>query len=887
MSITNAISVQFHSPWLLLLLIPALLLPLLPFMKLKKQHRNHRGRISSLVLRILSMILLVFIVAGMNFESRTTTIRDEIIILVDASDSTRSSIDRMNVQIQSIIEESAGDYNVGIITFANGNIYNVRMTKNIDMIYGRYINSASKPNASGTNIAVALSYARSQIANPTRGRIIMLTDGLETDGLALNAVRDIAKTGIRIDTIYFSPNSHYFEFQVNSVEVPSRVNVGETIELSVGVQSTVSGSGVLKIYDNSTLIYQESIMMNGYEETFMMDYMFNTGGLHELYFEIIGEHDTVAENNSYYAFVNIDTSTNILIVDGTGTEASFLVDLLGNDHAVSVVGLNNLPNSITALQSFDEVILMNVANSDLPESFVHNLEIYVRDLGGGLLTIGGSKAYVEADMTGSILESMLPVQSSTSARPMAVMYVLDSSGSMNDMIGTTGKTRFQLAKEGAIAAVNQLNDRDYFGLVSFNSAANLAIPMRPASQRESIIEDINLLTTASGTKYKDGLELAASALKLMSDVYIKHIIFITDGTATDDRAAYTSVVEGLSDFNITLSGIAIYRSDFLTSGIVRELSEIGEGRYYYIQNAAELPNIMVTESQVSAIDYINEGLFVPEVANFTSVVTGITDLPQLGGYYGTLIKENATMVLTSKEELPVYASWSYGSGRVGSFTSDLNGDWSVEYFIDEQGTRLIKNLVSSLFPEQSMEERDIHADFINTNHVSQIEIAAALEANQTITAKVTSPMGTTMDIYLNKTSDTRFSGEFMMDLPGIYTIAVSKRNDSNNVLTEVFEYTAFSYSSEYNVFSDTHVGFQLVESISELGNGKILYLSDGAFSNLAQDTIEIIDPRYLLFSLMIACFILDIFARKFKFKWPHEIIRDVISKQQLKPRKSM
>lgn len=870
----STISIQFANPWLLLLLIPVIVLPLIPFFKLKRQHRRTRARITSLVLRITALVIGVFVLSGLSFESSTITPRDEIIILVDASDSVSSSTERINAQVKSIIDDSDDDYNIGIISFANGNIYNVRMTNNTDNLYDRFMNTGSKPNESGTNIAKALSYARSQLSDPNRGRIILLTDGLETDDSAMVTVHDIAESGVRIDTIYFSPNSHFSEFQVDNATVPERVNVGETVELSVDVQSTVSGTGVLSVYDNSTLIYQEAIEMNGYEETFTIEHMFNSGGLHELYFDIEGENDTVIENNSYYSYVNIDTSSNILIVDGTGNEADTMVDLLGSDNAITVVGVDNLPQTLTALQAYDEVILMNVQNSQLPDMFVQILDVYVNQLGGGLLTVGGDQAYIEDDMTGSDFEAMLPVESSTAARPIAVMYVLDSSGSMNDLIGGTGKTRFELAKDGAIASVEALSDRDYFGLVSFNSVANVPIPLTPASRSESIIEDINELQTVSGTMYKDGLELAASALKTMSDVYIKHIIFITDGTATDSKEGYTQVVEGLSDFNITLSGLAIYRSDFLTSSVVEELADIGGGRYYYIQDATQLPSIMVTESTTTGIKYINEGIFTPTKVNFTSALTGIEDLPEVGGYYGTLLKEDATMVLSSNEELPLYASWDYGSGRVGSFTSDLNGTWSANMFTDQEGQNLIKNIVGSLFPEQSIEEKDISAEFLNNNHSSIIKITSQMDDNDGISAEVTDPTGATDTVSLSDVSDGVFSGEFRTREPGIYTVAI--KDDGS---TETYEYVAFSYSEEYDVFSQSNDGFQLVQRLSSEANGKILYTNDGVFTEEAQVITNEFNPIFIFLSLMITCIVLDIFARKFKFKWPHELIRDLRTKE--------
>jgi Ca-activated chloride channel homolog len=875
MNTINAIIIQFIEPLFLLLLMPVILFPLFMFFRLKKQHRNNRYRITSLVTRILVLVVAVFLLSGMTFQSRNIQPRTDVIILVDVSDSVSASIDRMNAQIKAIIDESNGDYKIGVITFANGNIYNVRMTDNTSNIYDRYINTTSKPDATGTNIAVALSYARSQLTTPSNGRIILLTDGLETDESALNAVRNIARSGVRIDTIYFSPNSYFFEVQINTVTVPERVNLGETVQFLVDIQSTVSGTGLLSVYDNTVLIHQEPIQLNGFEETFVVEHMFNSGGLHELYFEVESPLDSVSENNGYFAHVFIDASSNILIVDGTGSESSALYDLLSQDHAVTVVGVDHLlPTTTTALQVYDLVILMNVSNSDLPINFVQILNIYVNQLGGGLLTIGGNKAYIEEDMSGSVFEEMLPVVASTTARPLAVMFVLDSSGSMNDIIGTTGKTRFQLAKEGAIESVNALSNQDYFGLISFNAVANVAIPMTPATQKESIIEQINLLQTASGTTYKVGLELAASALKSMPDHFMKHIIFITDGTATDSRAGYTEVVEGLSDFNITLSGLAIYRQDFLSSHIVRELAEIGGGRFYYIQDASQLPAIMLEESTVSAIEYINEGLFIPSIASFTAAVLGITELPELGGYYGTLLKENATMVLTSNEGLPVYASWRYGSGRVGSFTSDLNGYWSSNYFVDPQGITLLKNITTSLFPIKSIEEQDVTALFTHQNYVANIRLTTQLQDGETLTAKVTNPNGLTVDIVLNSLTQTVYSGNFETTMPGIYTIAVLKSPTSGET-SELYFYTAFSYSSEYNVFRDTNSGFRLVEQIAELGQGKILYTNDEVFSEEAQVLVRNFDPKYLFLAMMMTFFVLDIFARKFKFKWPHEMIRNL------------
>lgn len=40
------------------------------------------------------------------------------------------------------------------------------------------------------------------------------------------------------------------------------------------------------------------------------------------------------------------------------------------------------------------------------------------------------------------------------------------------------------------------------------------------------------------------------------------------------------------------------------------------------------------------------------------------------------------------------------------------------------------------------------------------------------------------------------------------------------------------------------------------------------------------DPRYLFMILSLVLFLLEVAIRKFKFKWPHEIIRSLVKKEE-------
>ena len=65
------------------------------------------------------------------------------------------------------------------------------------------------------------------------------------------------------------------------------------------------------------------------------------------------------------------------------------------------------------------------------------------------------------------------------------------------------------------------------------------------------------------------------------------------------------------------------------------------------------------------------------------------------------------------------------------------------------------------------------------------------------------------------------------------------------------------------------------------GDGETLTDGWQVFENLVTAFDRAYDPRVLFAILIIVFFLLDVAVRKFKFKWPHEIIRDYKEKKKL------
>jgi hypothetical protein len=88
-------------------------------------------------------------------------------------------------------------------------------------------------------------------------------------------------------------------------------------------------------------------------------------------------------------------------------------------------------------------------------------------------------------------------------------------------------------------------------------------------------------------------------------------------------------------------------------------------------------------------------------------------------------------------------------------------------------------------------------------------------------------------------------------------------------------YECFSYSEEYNVFTErVPIGEELMNLLATDGKGVVVSDPAEVFDSFSQTIKKVLDPRVVFLILSIIFVLLDIAARKFKFKWPHEIVRE-------------
>lgn len=906
----SGFSIEFSNPWLLLLLIPALLITLIPYFRMNKKYRRTRNRVTSMVLHMLIMVLSISVLAGINFSYDIPNKTNEVILLVDMSYSGSENEKSRDEFVKSVIDEGGDMFRMGVVTFGYNQVLAGELTNKTDDLYEKYLN-AERPDDSATDIASALNYAKTLFTRPDQGKIVIVSDGFETDGNALNTIKSIAAEGIRVDTAYFSS---YFDDDVQLIGVSApdyNIVVGDEFKLGLTLQSSYAGNAEVTLFDNGFEGDTLNVELTGGTQTVEFTHSFAFAGMHELSFTVTAEGDNLTQNNKFYSYIYLQAFDKILILEGSDNESERLRAIFDEEFNITYCNIHDgtqVPDELDELREYDQVILMNVANADMPRGFDEILYSYVYDIGGGLFTVGGSKendlgesvpnAYNREDMYGSLFQQMLPVQAINYTPPVAVMFIIDHSGSMVEG-GAGGRTKLELAKDGAKACLAALSDRDYCGVISLDTNAVESIQLTPVPQKSKIIAAIDAIEEGESTLFAPSIEAAGKALEALRNVEKKHIILITDGQPfdpledTETEKGYGTMIKHYNDTaGITCSIVGITAGDTIDAEIqnnmVTAAETYGQGKFYPVWDAETLPRIIREDLNVTEILEYDPVEFTPQIHDHTSVVNGIMQdmMPTLGGYYGTRLKEGADVPLMG-EYVPVYAQWKFGQGMVGSFMSDLNGTWSDLFLESDTGQQLVRNIINALFPTQDIRAHDIDAVLKEDNYTNQMSIFTDLEEGQSIEITLTGPSNDGSGLTVRTITPSADEGysrvTFTATVPGLYKIEIRKKNADGTVLpeSEFVTYKTFSYSEEYNVFTDPEAARTFLAELASSGKGNAVKEGWEVFRDYERLFHFTYDPRLPFIIAAIILFLLDVAVRKFKFKWPHELIRDHKAKKEM------
>jgi uncharacterized membrane protein len=780
-------------------------------------HRSPSGldrkrRWFSLIIRILITIAVVFALAG--FEMRRPNDSVSAMFLFDHSDSIP---ERYRAAMINYFTEVAGKKETrdkaGIIVFAGDASIETMPNEKVD---AQKTYSVVKTHS--TDIASSIRLAQAALPIDSQRRIILLSDGNENVGNALQEAESARANGITVDVLPVEEIKRG-DVQVEKIVVPSLVKKNEPFEAKVHLLSTDAHPAKLRIFRNGRYLGEQDVNLTKGKNVFALPQNLEDSGFHSYTIEIESPADEVPQNNRGIAFTTIRGDPQALLIHSDIKNASYLNQALSTSKIqIHSRGLDGFPEDLAQLVNYDLIVLSNVNAGDLSDTQMKNLQTAIRDYGVGFIAIGGDDSFTAGSYRGTILEEILPVSMDLSSKK-----VLPSGALAMVVHATEFSDGNKWARDIALAALEALGPSDQMGIVLWDGTDRWLFPMQPVSDRKKLGKLISGMNPGDMPSFINVMQMAHEGLANCK-AHLKHMIVFSDG---DPQPPSDQEVDAIVADKITISTVMI--GGHVQPDPMMRMAQRGGGRFHDVKTPDNLPQIFIKEAAVILKASIFEEPFQPKFALSSELIRGISQVPELQGYVATTPKPRAEIPLVTHNADPLLAHWQYGLGRVAAFTSDAKPKWSTKWIAWEQWNAFwgqtakwaLRRLEASSY-ETMLQVEDGKGRLI----VDAVDQQGKFLNQLDLQAAISHPDGKNSELKLRQTQPGHYEAEFQTAATGVYMANI--KTMSNGVLTASQAVgTAIPYSAE---FRDLKPNMHLLSKIADITGGRILTPTDDLFN---------------------------------------------------------
>ncbi len=810
-----------------------------------------------LVWRVAVTLCVVLALLGLKLpmgSNRTATV-----FLVDLSNSNRTHLEEAKAYLKDVVEQMPAGNSYGIVTF--GNDVQVEQFVTADK---KYVELMTLPEKTATNYEEAVAKGLSMIPENAKGRLVILTDGKETKGDIGRMTQAVMSSHTEVLTLLYEDEAVQDAY-IEQVTLPAYLHPGDKYAVNITVESNYDTDAVLELYHGSNQTGTHSVHLNKGRNHFVIHETVSEeaagNAMESLRVQVKAEGDGCEENNSYNAFSVVESPPKVLVISDRNTDVtnfSGILQAAGCDY--SVVSAFNAPATIQDMLAYKSIVLVDTYIDDLPQGFLDNLEAYVKDYGCGFVCCGGEDSFALGGYRDTVIETVLPVdmelRNMNEAPSMAMVMVVDHSGSMMGEMSGSGGTNLDVAIKAVNVAVDNLRDKDYVGVLTFDDGYDWQVEITTADARQSIKESVKKIEAGGGTTIKPALFEAYDKIA-NSNAAVKHVILLTDGMG--ETTNYQDVINAFSNSGITLSTVAVGEGS--DKKLLENLADECGGRYYYSDLSSDIPKIFAREVFLGGDSFLQNGDFSLTVRSSHELTKElfVQGWPYVYGYVAATPKAaSSSVIAVAGKDDPLLTVWQYGLGRSVAWNSDVTGEWTAAFEGKEDYVQLWKRVIDYSAGNADMGEDRVNV--VTADGVTEIMYEARDYGTETeIITTVIGPDGESSEVKLFATAPGKYKAQLPTGQTGMYHLNV-RRQEKGEISNYMITAAAVQFSDEYKFDVDTKNYLQFIATC-----GKVVSEEEYLWNKITAGTTGMRSITNFLIGLGLILFLADVAMRRFQY----------------------
>jgi uncharacterized membrane protein len=822
------LSIDFNRPWWLLLLLLAPVIWVWSYRSLSGL--GTWRRLSVLSLRTAVLVLIVACLA--EVQKVQVSNRLSVIYLLDQSQSIPITHRQEMIRYVNAAAKKHKEANDswGVIVFGKDAAVELPPFDDPEMRLPLKIESLI--DTEFTNLEGAMKLAQAAFKEDSAKRIVIVSDGNQNLGNALDQAQVLAKKGIGIDVVPIRYSGDA-EVLIDKVVRPVDVRKGQPFDLKAVVTNTshrdIPGRLVFKLRtDNEPVVLNSNenlaageadpqrVVLKPGKNVFSVRQELEQPNFYEYEVEFFPDRkqdDGMVQNNRASTFTHVRGSGQVLFIENYEHlgEHAFLIDRLrANNLEVTVRPSDNAFSSLAELQQYDTVVIANVPRGGdemrghLTEEQVKMLVNNTEHMGAGLVMLGGEHAFGAGGWVNSELEKAMPLEFQIrNAKVMpkgALVMCMHASETANGNFWMK-----IIARE----AIKTLGPQDYCGMLHWSGSEqwlwNHPKGFLPVGEnRDKMIARLDRMMPGDMPDFDPTMKMALRAFNGLQDAAIKHMIIISDG---DPSPPSDSLLKAFVDSKVTISTVAVGAHGPAESATLQRVANRCGGKYYAVSNNKVLPRIFQKEARRVArpLIYDKPPPFTPVKGYPHEMISGIDALPPISGYVMTTIKKNPLVEVSllapqpADRENALLASWTYGLGKAVCFTSDAGSRWTNSWTNWEGYDKFFTQMIRwSMRPAVEEGKFTVSTDVVE-GKIRVVVTALDKDDNflnyLTMAGKALAPSGEARDFKIQQVAPGRYVGELEVDDEGSYFMMISTGPNSAPLRAGV----NVPYSSEFRI----------------------------------------------------------------------------------------